>query len=114
VQYVAIPGEGPAYGNAGGGNPALMYGKISKSSTKMRYRREGEVTTYEWAIQAFDHYPDKPTRLERGKSLGLEVAVVDRDSDRSRPYFYTWGAPPVGFKGFYASQLGQLTLEGDP
>ena len=114
VQYVAIPGVGPAYGNPAGGNPALMYGKISKSTTTMRYRREGEVTTYEWAIQAFDHYPDRPTRLKRGKSVGLEVAVVDRDSDRSRPYFYTWGAPPVGFKGFDASQLGELTLEGDP
>ena len=91
-----------------------MYGKISKSSTTMRYRREGEVTTYEWAVQPFDHYPDRPTRLERGKSLGLEVAVVDRDSDRSRPYFYTWGAPPVGFKGFDAGQLGELTLEGKP
>ena len=65
VQYVAIPGAGPAYGNPGGGNPALMYGKISKSATTMRYRREGEVTTYEWAIQAFDHYPDRPTRLKR-------------------------------------------------
>jgi RNA polymerase sigma factor (sigma-70 family) len=114
VQYVAIPGVGPAYANAGGGNPALMYGKISKSSTRMRYRREGDVTTYEWAVQAFDHYPDHPTQLKRGKSLGLEVAIVDRDPDRSRPYFYTWGAPPVGFKGFDAGQLGELTLEGDP
>jgi RNA polymerase sigma factor (sigma-70 family) len=113
VQYVAIPGVGPAYGDPAGGNPALMYGKISKSTTTMRYRREGEVTTYEWAIQAFDHYPDRPTKLERGKSVGLEVAIVDRDSDRSRPYFYTWGSPPVGFKGFDASQLGELTLEGD-
>jgi hypothetical protein len=114
VQYVAIPGVGPAYANPGGGNPALMYGKISKSSTQMRYRREGEVTTYEWAVQPFDHYPDRPTRLERGKRMGLDVAVVDRDSDRNRPYFYTWGAPPVSFKGFDAGQLGELTLEDKP
>jgi RNA polymerase sigma factor (sigma-70 family) len=114
VQYVAIPGAGPAYGTAGDGNPALMYGKISKSSTTMQFRREGEFTTYEWAVQPFDHYPDRPTRLQRGKSLGLEVAVVDRDSNRSRPYFYTWGAPPVRFKGFDAGQLGELTLEGEP
>jgi RNA polymerase sigma factor (sigma-70 family) len=114
VQYVAIPGAGPAYGKAGDGNPALMYGKISKSSTTMRYLREGELTTYEWAVQPFDRYPDRPTRLERGKSLGLEVAVVDRDSERNRPYFYTWGAPPVGFKGFDAGQLGELKLVGDP
>jgi hypothetical protein len=114
VQYVAIPGAGPAYGKAGDGNPGLMYGKILKSSTRMRYRREGEVTTYEWAVLPFDHYPNRPTQLERGKSLGLEVAVVDRDPDRSRPYFYTWGAPPVGFKGFDARQLGELNLVADP
>jgi hypothetical protein len=114
VQYVGLPGPGPAYGKSGGSNPALMYGKISHSATTMRYRRVGDVITYEWGVQAFDRYPDRPTRLAPGKSLGLEVAVVDKDSDRARPYFRTWGRPPRGFKGFDARQLGELILDAPP
>ena len=42
------------------------------------------VTTYEWAIKAYDRYPDEPTRLHSGKRLGFEVAVVDKDHPNVR------------------------------
>ena len=51
----------------------------------MAYSRKGDVTVYEWAIQVFDRYPDKPTRLEPGKRIGFDVAVADKDVPASTP-----------------------------
>jgi hypothetical protein len=78
-QYVAIPGKGRIYGSKYTTNPALMGGDLHKTRTRMACRRKRDVTTYEWAIQVFDHYPDKPTRLEPGKRIGFELAVLDKD-----------------------------------
>jgi RNA polymerase sigma factor (sigma-70 family) len=114
LQYVGLPGRGPVYGTGDNRNPSLLYGDIDRTTTNMRYRRSGDVTTYEWAFQAFDRYPDRPTRLDPGKRLGLEVAVVDRDPDRKLSSFTTWGPPPTSFKGFDASQLGELILDPGP
>jgi len=88
LQYVGLPDRtGPVYGvlRAAGKdrpveqNPVLAFGDITKTKTRMAYRREGDVTTYEWALQAFDHYPDKPTRLLPGVQIGFDVVVCDRD-----------------------------------
>ena len=57
----------------------LSFGDITKTKTRMAFRREGDVTTYEWALQAFDHYPDKPTRLMPGVQIGFDLVVCDRD-----------------------------------
>ena len=114
LQYVGIPASVPAYGDRKGANPALMYDDIAKTATTMAHRHSSGVTTYEWAVQAFDRYPDRPTALLPGKSLGFEVAIVDHDRDRKRPAFTTWGDPPRGFKGFDASQLGKLYLASGP
>jgi RNA polymerase sigma factor (sigma-70 family) len=121
IQYVGIPGLGPAFGDKRGANPALMYGDITKTLTRMAYRREGDVTTYEWAIQAFDRYPDEPTRLTAGKRIGFDVVVVDRDTRaglfdsaparaKNRPAWIFWGPSPIEFKGFNAGLLGDLIL----
>jgi hypothetical protein len=91
-----------------------MAGSIRDTATVLKFHRVGSVTTYEWAVQPFDQYPDRPTRLKPGQSVGLEVAVLDKDPGRARPYFYTWGLPPVSFKGFDASQLGELILDASP
>ncbi len=84
----------------------------------MKYRRDGDVTTYEWSVKAFDHFPDRPTRLFLGKRLGLDVAVVDKDSNKTKnkkaPTFLTWGLPPTEFKGFNAGSLGELILSDKP
>ena len=84
LQYVAVPGPTPAYADRTGANPTLMYGRIQRTGTVMKSRRKGDITTYEWAVQAFDRYPDRPTRLDPGKRIGFEVAIVNKDP----------GAPP--------------------
>jgi hypothetical protein len=114
LQYVGLPGHIPAYNDPRGANPSLLYGRIDKTSTKMKFRREGDATIYEWALQAFDRYPDRPTHLEPGKRIGLEVVVVDKDRTRPRPSFLSWGTSPRVFKGFDAGSLGELILSGSP
>jgi RNA polymerase sigma factor (sigma-70 family) len=114
LQYVAVPGPVAAYGDPWDGNPSLLYAKTKQTATKMRYQHSGDVTTYEWAIKAYDRYPDRPTRLHSGKRLGFEVAVVDKDQPKLPPYFLTWGASPVRFKGFDAGSLGELILVDSP
>jgi hypothetical protein len=113
LQYVAAPGPTRAYGDRTGDNPTLMYGRIERTETVMRYRREGGVTTYEWAVQAFDHYPDRPTRLVPGKKIGFDVAIVDKDR-MGPPRYQTWGPPPTFFKGCDAGTLGELILTDGP
>jgi RNA polymerase sigma factor (sigma-70 family) len=114
IQYVGLPGDAPAYNTPDKTNPALLYGETIKTKTKMKTRHENGVTTYEWAVQPFDHYPERPSRLEPGKRLGLDVVLVDRDSDRKRPAWYSW-APFTGvFKGFDGRAIGELILDVSP
>ena len=82
-QYIAIPGKGMIYGVKQASNPILIAGSLKNTKTRMAYTQKGDVTTYEWAIQVFDRYPDKPTRLEPGKRIGFDVAVVDRDKPQN-------------------------------
>jgi RNA polymerase sigma factor (sigma-70 family) len=114
LQYAAIPGSVPVYGDPRRANPALMYGDIRTTATSMNHRRLGNLTIYEWALQPFDAYPDRPTRLEPGQRLGLDVAVVDKDRSRPRPAWISWGAPPGPFKGCDAGSLGELILLDGP
>jgi RNA polymerase sigma factor (sigma-70 family) len=114
LQYVGLAGKVPAYGDPFGANPSLVYAKTRERRTEMKYRREGQVTTYEWAIPVYERFPDRPTRLEPGKRIGLEIAVVDKDSGRTKPAFLTWGSPPAIFKGFDAGSLGELLLSDRP
>jgi hypothetical protein len=112
LQYVAVPGDLPAHADRSGANPSLVYGRIERTTTQMTYRSQGSVTVYEWAIQAFDRYPDRPTRLHPGKTLGFDVAVVDKDRLRL-PGDFTWGSAPPPFKGSDAGKLGELILDDD-
>jgi RNA polymerase sigma factor (sigma-70 family) len=114
LQYVAVPGRVAAYADPFGANPSLVYARTRESRTKMKYRRSRDVTTYEWAIQAYDQYPHQPTRLQPGKRLGFEVAVVDKDTGAGPPTFLTWGPPPFTFKGCSAGSLGELILSEEP
>jgi RNA polymerase sigma factor (sigma-70 family) len=112
LQYVAVPGPVSAYADRSGSNPSLLYGRIERTKTKMAYRRDGNLTTYEWAIQAFDRYPDRSTRLQPGKAILFDVAVVEKGRE-GPPAYLTWGPPPKSFKGGDAAQLGELVLAGD-
>ncbi|WP_435006074.1 sigma-70 family RNA polymerase sigma factor [Tundrisphaera lichenicola] len=110
IQYVGVPGPVPAYKDPRGLNPSLMYGDGRKSTTEMAFNRVGNVTTYEWAVQPFDHYPDQPTALKAGQRIGLDVVVVDKDRDRKKPAWLFWGPQPTGFKGWDAGNIGELIL----
>jgi RNA polymerase sigma factor (sigma-70 family) len=122
-QYIGIPGPGKIYGTPYTTNPILMAGDLKKTRTRMAYRREGDVTTYEWAVQPFDRYPDRPTRLEPGKRIGFDLAVVDKDAPapsllgRNRPrnngpaWIY-WGPRWTGVKLLNAGNLGELVFAG--
>jgi RNA polymerase sigma factor (sigma-70 family) len=116
LQYVGIAGEVPAYGDPRGANPSLVYARTRERRTRMKCRRDEEAksTTYEWAIQAYDRFPDRITRLEPGQRIGFEIAVLDKDSGPTRSAFLTWGAPPEVFKGFDAGSLGELFLAEGP
>jgi hypothetical protein len=114
LQYVGVPGEVPAYGDRWRANPSLVYGRTREPRTNMKSRRHGPFTTYEWAIQAYDRFPDRPTRLVPGKRLGLDVVVVDKDSKKVPPAWMYWGPRFRGFKGCDAGSLGELILADDP
>jgi RNA polymerase sigma factor (sigma-70 family) len=120
-QYVAIPGSGKIYGTNYGTNPVLLSGDLRKTRTRMAFRREGDVTTYEWAIQPFDRYPDRPTKLEPGKRIGFDLAVADKDvpakspqgmnePEADRTAWIYWGPRWTGVKTFNAGNLGELVL----
>ena len=128
LQYIGLPGQGRVYGvtmsagqRRGADNPILMFGDISKTKTRMAYRRAGDVTTYEWAVQPFDRYPDKPTQLVPFKKIGLDIAVVDKDKpaatsgpstepEDDRSAWVTW-SPILKVPAFlHANRLGEIVL----
>jgi RNA polymerase sigma factor (sigma-70 family) len=111
IQYVGLPGDAPAYNNAEKANPVLLYGKTSDTRVRMKSRHLDDVTTYEWAVEAFDRYPERPSRLEPGKRLGLDVVLVDRDDDRKLASWYSWAPYKGVFKGFDARTIGELILD---
>jgi Tol biopolymer transport system component len=133
LQYIGIPGKGPVYGvrksagqeRSGEDNPILNLGDIKKTKTRMAFRRAGDVTTYEWAIQAFDHYPDKPTKLLPGVQIGFDVVVSDKDKpaqtpqanndpEEDRASWVCWGPPWRRLKYFDAGNLGEIVLGRAP
>jgi RNA polymerase sigma factor (sigma-70 family) len=118
LQYVAVPGQVPAYGDPWNANPSLVYARTKQTKTNMQYHHVGEMLTYEWSIAPFDRFPDEPTKLYPGKRLGLDVAVVDQDGYTKLvprlPTFLTWGSPPSTFKGTDPDSLGELILIDTP
>jgi RNA polymerase sigma factor (sigma-70 family) len=121
LQYVAIPSKGTIYGVRQASNPILIHGNAKKTRTQMAYTRKGDVTTYEWAIEVFDRYPDRPTRLEPGKRIGFDIAVADKDVPATSPggadepqadrtaWIY-WGPFWRGIKTGDAGSLGEVIL----
>jgi hypothetical protein len=125
LQYIGIPGPGRVYGTKYDTNPILLGGDLKKTKTRMAFRRAGSVTTYEWAVQPFDRYPDRPTRLEPGKRIGFDLAVADKDvpavspggmnePEEDRVAWAYWGPQWTGMKMLDAGNLGELVLAGPP
>jgi hypothetical protein len=121
-QYIAIPGIGTIYGFTNRNtNPILRYGDVDQTKTRMAFRRKGDVTTYEWAIQVFDRYPDKPTKLLPGKRIGFDISVADKDRPASTPegvndpeedraVWIYWGPLWKGMKLTDSGSLGEIVL----
>jgi hypothetical protein len=126
LQYIGLPGKGPVYGlQPGEDNPILSVGDIKKTKTRMAFRREGDVSTYEWALQAFDHFPDKPTPLLPGVQIGFDVVVCDKDKpaqtpqaandpEEDRQAWVSWGPPWRRVKFLDAANLGEIMLGRAP
>jgi len=117
LQYMMCP-PGGSYGDViqsadKSANPNLAEGDISKTRTKGATTRMGDVTVYEWAIQAFDRYPDDPTELVVGRTIGFDVVAVDKDSHWDSPAWICW-APFGVSKNFSADLLGDLMLLRSP
>ena len=108
LQFAAVPGDGPAYGSPDG-NPSMFGEGVEETHARMAYSRNGDLTVYEFAIQPYDRYPDRPTVLLPGKRIGFDVAVVDKDSDTDKPSWVCWG-PLTGSKFFNADTLGDLII----
>jgi hypothetical protein len=113
LQYVMCP-PGGSYGDElrsadPSANPNLAAGDISKARTKGVVSRKKGVTVYEWAIEVFDTYPDSPTALAAGKTIGFDVVAVDKDSQTDSPAWICWA--PFGVrKDLNADLLGDLVL----
>ncbi|MFH2052620.1 MAG: redoxin domain-containing protein [bacterium] len=73
-------------------NPNLMGGDITGTKTRGAYARRGDVSIYEWALEAYDHYPDQATKLELGKTVGFEIFVADKDRPADHAAILTWAA----------------------
>ncbi|QDV34094.1 sugar-binding protein [Tautonia plasticadhaerens] len=121
-QYIAIPGDGPVYGLPEPNNPVLTGGDVTQTKTRMAFHRDEDVTIYEWAIQVFDRYPDRPTTLEPGKRIGFDVSVADEDLEEgevgpggatqmNRLDWIYWGPQWNGVKHLNADLLGELVFE---
>ncbi len=132
LQYIGIPGKGRVYGvmkssgvERGEENPILTNGDIKKTKTQMAFKRTGDVTVYEWSIQAFDHYPDQPTKLEPGVQIGFDIVICDRDAaaekpvspgdpEIERPVWVCWGPSWRMMKHFDPANLGEIIIGRAP
>ena len=108
LQYVVIPGDA-TYDPSVDENPWLWQGEIDTTRTQAAYRRQDDRTTYEWAVQVFDRYPDLPTKLTAGKTIGFDVVVVDNDGEEYPSAWICW-APAASNKNMDADRLGHLVL----
>ena len=116
LQYVMCP-PGGSYGERfsesadKSANPDILRGDIAKTRTEGACTREGDVTIYEWAVEAFDTYPDSPTKLVLGRTIGFDVVVVDKDTETSNSAWISWAPCGGGLQKFFnADLLGDLVL----
>ncbi len=112
-QYVMCP-EGGAYDRGSWLHdppytPALFRGNIRQTGSMCASLRQGDVTTYEWAVRVYTRYPVQPLRLTPGRVLGFDAAVRDCDNPSELSTWNTWG-PNSPAKVFDTSLLGDLVL----
>lgn len=81
--------------------------------TKYSFNRQGDVTNYEWAIEAYDTYPESPTKLTAGKRLGFDAVLVDKDTPADTSAWICW-ADAASLKFCDAGLRGDLVLVESP
>jgi len=92
-------------------NPQLAGGDISRTKTRGAYSRQGDISVYEAALEAYDRFPDAPARLVPGKIIGLDVVVNDVDG-QGPPAWISWGMLK-SHKFYNADTLGDIILVED-
>lgn len=116
LQYTLCP-PGGSYDTKQAGqpepkNPRMFQADITKTRAQAAYSRQGDISIYEFAIEAFDRFPDAPTKLLSGKIIGLDVVSNDVDSTGA-PAWVCWGTFKP-FKFFNADTLGDVLIADDP
>jgi hypothetical protein len=113
LQYALVPGPGEYI--AGLGNPTLNAGGKSSPAnttrTRAAFRYDGKIITYEWAVEVYDRFLDRPAQLTAGKKIGFDVVVVDKQSDGYHGWT-PWGSPGV-HKFERPENLGELELTSE-
>jgi peroxiredoxin len=104
--YVMVPGNGKWTGRQDG-NPALNLGDTEVSGVEGTYRITGDRIVYEWAIPLFDSFPEKPTDIAAGKTIGFDILVADADHEETAN-FVTW-SPETG-KSRTSDLYGELVF----
>ncbi|MCE5252336.1 redoxin domain-containing protein [bacterium] len=110
LQYIMCP-PGGDYGAGNSLNPDLAGGDITITGTRCAYVRTGDISVYEWAIQAYDSFPARPSILVPGKTIGMDVVVADKDSEDDNAAWVSWG-PYAPLKFFNGDMLGSVLLVG--
>ena len=108
-QYVLVAGPSRFAFDADG-NPALNRGDTGKSGLNAAYLRLDEHTVYEWAIPLWSSFPDQRYSIERGASIGFDIAVTDADSDEAGNWV-SW--TPESGKVSDSDLLGNLSFVAD-
>lgn len=105
-QYVGVAGDGAYFRH----NPALMNNPPpADSGIAFAHSREGDVTIYEFALRAYERYPNRYATIEPGKRVGFEVVVVDKDGEDDAPGFIAWSMPGP-LKHYDARLLGDMVF----
>ena len=91
-QYVLVP-------------DSQYHGWGQRESTRIRkaYKRQGDVTIYEWAIGSIG--------LSAGEPLAFDLVVVDKDRDHYRAAWIPWGSS-MGGKTAGSDRVGRIVLTG--
>ncbi|MFH1571289.1 MAG: hypothetical protein ABIL09_25090 [Gemmatimonadota bacterium] len=78
LQFALAP-PGGQFDSGARDNPIWLGHDIATTRTRGQARREGDVTTYEWALDLSRKALGVPAALRAGDTIGFDVVVVDRD-----------------------------------
>ncbi len=105
-QYYIVPQPG-TFNRGIQDNPAISGGDILKAGLQGTCLRSANITTYEWSIPLFEHYPDRRLRIEPNKKIGFDVNVIDADGEENGNWV-AW--TPEGGKNKNSDLLGDLVF----